>query len=456
MLTDLADIKGKDYRTVVGPTSATVPFLCCLVMLASLVLSPATQAGKTARVSVNSLGQQGKERSYSHGNSISYDGHLVAIVSEANNLVPGDANRSRDVFVHDLTSGQTTRVSVDSNGNEGNGDSYTASISADGQLVGFGSDASNLVPDDTNGSQDAFIHDRYNGLTTRVSVSSNGKEGNGRSYGARISKDNVFVAFTSEASNLVPGDSNGAQDVFVHNRASGKTTRVSVDSSGAAGNADSYAASISANGRFVVFLSMATNLVPGDSNGTWDVFVHDRNTRQTTRVSVHSNGSEGNDDSLWAGTSADGQLVAFTSFASNLVPGDTNGSLDIFLHDRATGQTKRVSIDSGGSEGNGDSWSSLPGMISPNGRFVAFQSGATNLVPGDNNGTDDIFVHDLATRQTSRASVGAATGSEGNGDSVFGAINEDGLFVVFTSTASNLVSGDTNGTWDVFVHERSP
>jgi Tol biopolymer transport system component len=263
------------------------------------------------------------------------------------------------------------------------------SISADGRYVAFHSDASNLVPGDTNGTWDIFVHDRLTGQTTRVSVASDGTQGNNGSGDPSISADGRYVAFTSEASNLVPGDTNGTWDIFVHDRVTGQTTRVSVASDGSEGYGSSFSSSISADGRYVAFSSWASNLVPGDTNGWADVFVHDRVTGQTTRVSVASDGTEGNHVSLLPSISADGRYVAFSSWASNLVPGDTNEVQDIFVHDRLTGQTSRVSVASGGTEGNGAS--EFP-SISADGRYVAFYSAASNLVPGDTNGTWDIFV----------------------------------------------------------------
>jgi Tol biopolymer transport system component len=202
----------------------------------------------------------------------------------------------------------------------------------------------------------------------------------------------------------------------------GTTERVSVDSAGNQGNDHSWAAAISAEGRYVAFLSYASNLVPGDSNGVGDVFVHDRQTGITERVSVDSAGNQGNDHSGYPSLSADGRYVAFQSSASNLVPGDNNGHCDIFVHDRQTGATERVSVDSAGNEGDYESYDPA---ISADGRYVAFQSGALNLVPGDTNVEMDIFVHDRQTGITERVRVDSA-GNEGNGESQPPAISADG------------------------------
>jgi Tol biopolymer transport system component len=411
-------------------------------------------AATTERVSVDSSGAEGNQSS--DDPSISADGRFVAFASYATNLVPGDTNGFTDVFVHDRQTGATERVSVSTSGEQGNSFSFWTCISADGRCVAFNSSASNLVPGDTNLAYDVFVHDRLTGTTERVSVDSSGVQGDGDSTGlCSISADGRFVAFASYATNLVPGDTNLAYDVFVHDRQTGATERVSVDSSGVEGNDGSYRGSyrpsISADGRFVGFDSGASNLVPGDTNGYEDIFVHDRQTGATERVSVDSSGVQGNSLSQSPSISADGRYVAFWSGASNLVPGDTNGFTDVFVHDRQTGATERVSVDSAGVQGNDGSC--CP-SISADGRFVAFESLATNLVPGDTNGFTDVFVHDRQTGATERVSVDSS-GVQGNLDSYEPSISADGRFVAFSSDASNPVPGDTNDWWDVFVHDRA-
>jgi Tol biopolymer transport system component len=236
------------------------------------------------------------------------------------------------------------------------------------------------------------------GTTERVSVDSAGNEGNSFvQRNASISADGRFVAFTSFATNLVPGDTNRRDDVFVRDRLTGTTELVSVDSAGNQGNRDSGSPAISADGRFVAFHSVATNLVPGDTGNMTDVFVRDRLTGTTQRVSVDSAGTEGNGASVEPAISGDGRFVAFYSFATNLVPGDTNGDGDVFVHDRQTGTTERVSVDSAGNQGSAISDGFRKVSISADGRVVAFVSVATNLVPGDTNGGSDAFVHDRQT-----------------------------------------------------------
>src|SRR6266496_3891546 len=263
---------------------------------------------------------------------------------------------------------QTERVSVASDGTEGNGRSYDSSaLSKDGRFVAFRSAATNLVSSDTNNTWDLFLHDQQTGQTTRVSVDSFGNQGNGGSFRPALSADGAVVAFDSDATNLVKGDTNNAGDIFVYDK-QGQTRRVSVSSGGAAGNSDSYDPSISPNGRFVAFYSVATNLVNGDTNtcgpfttpgSCSDVFVRDLQMGQTERVSVDSHGNQGNSVSYDPSISADGRFVAFYSLASNLVDGvdgDTNNTYDVFVHDRQTGQTTRVSVDSNDTQANGGSF----------------------------------------------------------------------------------------------------
>jgi hypothetical protein len=438
-------------------------FLLLCLAAATVVLSSAPTAASSAttgRVSVDSAGTQGNGGS--GGASISADGRYVAFDSSASNLVDGDTNAVADVFVHDRQTGVTERVSVNSAGNQGNGNSHFPSINADGRYVAFESAASNLVDGDTNAVADVFVHDRQTGVTERVSTDSAAAQANGVSclmyeyavHCAAISADGRYVAFHSDASNLVDGDTNGRRDVFVHDRQTGVTERVSVDTAGNQAGGSSHYPAISADGRYVAFGSWAGNLVPADSNGVGDVFVRDRQTHVTERASVDSGGSEGNGESAtwwWhLAMSGDGRYVAFTSWATNLVPGDTNDRADLFVHDRQAGLTERVSVDSGGGEGN--QWSQLP-ALSSDGRYVAFTSSATNLVDGDTNAVADVFVHNRQTHVTERASVNGA-GTQGNGGSDTPSISADGRHVAFGSAASNLVDGDTNAVADVFVHDR--
>lgn len=412
----------------------------------------------TTRVSIASDGTQSDGRSCRP--CISADGRYVGFQSEAENLVISDTNGNWDIFVHDRQTGETTRVSVSSHGTEGNATAWHCSLSGDGRHVGFDSQATNLVTSDTNRCADVFVHDRQTGQTTRVSVSSDGTQSNDQSWLPTLSACGRYVAFESFADNLVISDTNDSPDVFVYDRQTGETTLVSVSSDGTPGNSSSLRPAISADGRYIAFASEASNLVPGDTNDAYDAFVHDRQTGQTTRVSVASDGTEGNDGSGYLAAtdydlsiSADGRYVAFFSWATNLVAGDTNGKGDIFVHDRQTRRTARVSVSSRGTQSDDHSGLFAGASISADGRYVVFDSYATDLVSGDTNGDNDVFVHDRILGRTTRVSV-ASVGTEGNRLSMHPWISGDGRFVAFYSLAHTLVGGDTNETSDVFVHDR--
>jgi Ca2+-binding RTX toxin-like protein len=257
----------------------------------------------------------------------------VAFESSASNLVSGDTNGTFDVFVYDTVANTTRRISVASDGTQGNGCfSYGSSISADGRYVAFQSGASNLVSDDTNNRSDIFVYDTLANTTRRVSVASDGTQGNEYSGFTSISADGRYVAFESEATELVSGDTNGWQDIFVYDTVANTTRRVSVASDGTQGNNISGAPSISADGRYVAFTSYASNLVSGDTSNV-DIFVYDTVTNTTSRVSVATDGTQGNSSSFSPSISADGSRVAFGSYATNLVSGDTNNHADIFVYD---------------------------------------------------------------------------------------------------------------------------
>jgi Tol biopolymer transport system component len=428
--------------------SSALPLVVFLAL--SMVLEVPARAVETKirRLSVSSAGAEANGSSTTP--SISADGRFVAFQSAASNLVEGDTNGYVDVFVRDRKTHTTRRVSVSSAGIEGNADSASPSISADGRFVVFESYASNLIGTDTNGHGDVFVRDRRTGTTRRVSVSSAGNEGNANSYASSISADGRFVAFDSEASNLVGGDLNAATDVFVRDRETSKTKRVSVSSVGTEGNDGSDHPSISADGRLVAFESGASNLVGGDLNAVYDVFVHDRATGKTKRVSVSTEGTEGDAGSYWPAISAGGRFVTFYADASNLVGDDTNGYPDVFVRNRDNDRTSRVSVSAAGTEGNEGSYDPA---ISGDGRFVGFSSDASNMVGGDTNGVSDVFVLDRETGKMRRVSVDSA-GTEGNGNSYTPKISTDGRFVAFESSASNLVV-DANGSSDVFLRALS-
>jgi len=417
------------------------------------IAGPVAAAGAqgTERVSLDSAEVQANDSS--SFSALSADGRYVAFSSSATNLVAGDTNNARDVFVRDRQTGVTERVSIAGAGTQANGAASEHAISADGRHVAFVSSATNLVPGDTNQLVDVFLHDRQTGETELVSVGSAENQANGVIIDTpSISADGRHVVFSSVATNLVPGDLNGSGDVFVRDRQAGSTERVSIDSSAGEANDGSSGASISADGRYVAFDSAASDLVAGDTNFPWgDVFVHDRQSGLTERVSVASSGSQGDGFSRSAAISADGRYVAFSSYAKNFVAGDTNQVGDVFVHDRQTDETERVSVDSAGAQADDDSVYRV--TISADGRHVAFTSLATNLVAGDTNNAQDVFVRDRESDVTERVSVGDSQVQADSG-SIHAWISADGRFVSFASFATNLVPGDTNAVPDVFVRDR--
>jgi parallel beta-helix repeat protein len=470
----------------------------------------------TTRVSVESSGGEGfgPGEGCSGGRSITPDGRFVAFDCTFTNLVVGDSNGARDVFVHDRWSGTTTRVSVANDGTEADGDSTFASLSDDGRFVAFQSLATNLdtAAPDTNWVSDVFIHDRDpdgDGIydeagdvrTTRVSVGLT--EADGPSTLPVISGDGQTVAFWSEATNLVPDDTNGEPDVFVFDGDSLAISRVSVKTGGeqansAEGLALPAAPALSRNGRVVAFQSTRADLAAQGKVGWRDIYVHDRNTATTTRVSVASDGTEGTIPKgcgPWDGPegklacsdfassnpslSADGRFVAFDSIYDNLVPGDTNfdGTYlgrDVFVHDRQTGETTRLSISTDGIQDNTYSPSGAacgvgphaPAM-SPDGRFVTFSSCGSSLVAGDTNQISDAFLRDRFLGTTVRVStysggaqVTTFTGAFGTR---FAAASRGARFLAMGSDVETMVDGDTNRNvatgelgGDVFVAEPIP
>jgi flagellin-like hook-associated protein FlgL len=440
-------LTGNDTRLVLQGSEGTNGTLAVQFGEEQLAGGMTGYAGGTTRVSTDSAGGQGNDKSYVR--AISADGRFVAFNSDASNLVAGDTNGVRDAFIKDMLTGVTTRISTDSAGGQVNSYSAVSAISADGRYVAFYSLASNLVAGDTNGLADTFVKDTLTGVTTRVSTDSAGGEGNYNSFVEAISADGRYVAFTSFASNLVAGDTNGDWDAFIKDTVTGVTTRISTDSAGGQANLASQVRAISADGRYVAFNSVAPNLVAGDTNGVRDAFIKDTVTGVTTRISTDSAGGQGNNNSYVYAISADGRYVAFHSLASNLVAGDTNGQRDAFIKDMVTGVTTRISTDSAGGQANDQSFVRA---ISADGRYVAFYSFASNLVVGDTNGQWDAFIKDTVTGVTTRISTDSA-GGQGNSFSVVSAMSADGRFVAFESFASNLVAGDTNGARDAFLKD---
>ena len=434
---------------------AGAPALILAVAILDGAATAAWANGVTKRVSVGSGGVEGN--SESQRPAMSPSGRFVAFNSFASNLVKGDTNGADDVFLRDRKSGALTRVSLGPAAAEGTGSSFGASITPDGRYVAFYSFSDNWVPGDDNFAPDIFVRDRLTGTTICASLTPSGVTGNGRSVTPVISADGRFVAFQSEASDLVPGDTNGVTDIFVRDLKNGSSERASVSSTGKQGDfaSESFSLAISFDGRYVAFNSRATTLVQGDVLGQ-QIYVRDRKKGITERVSLSQRGVVANRSSIAPSMSPDGRYVTFASSASNLVPGDTNDLTDVFLRDRKIGTTERMSVKGRGIQADNDS--DVFSAISPNGRFVAFVSPATNLVPGDANFAYDVFLRDRKTKTTRRMSV-SSTGVEGDANSSFfaqPALSADGRIVAFNSDATNLVPNDANSWSDVFLRVRAP
>ena len=385
--------------------------------------------------------------------TLALEGRFVAFTSHATNLSPADPGALEDAYVRDLATGVTELVSVDSAGVQLSGLNAAHSISADGRYVAFQSDAPGAIPGDLGSDPDVFVRDRVAGTTTAVSVAIGGGPGDAASDVCVLSPDGRFVAFRSRASNLVPGDANGEFDVFVRDLQTFAIERVNLGPGGVeAVGGDSYVTSLSGDGRYVEFSSTATNLVPNDFNNERDVFVRDRLLGTTTRITVSTLGDVSDGDSHAGYLSADGRFATYVSLATNLVPGDANGVQDVFVHELATGTTTRASVSSTGVEG--DAWSHGAG-ISADGRFVLVMSDATNLVPNDAGGFRDVFLHDRWTGRTSRAGLTSTAGAPNADSWCWGpALSADGRRLAFFSTASNVVPGTPGGVFQVYVRDR--
>lgn len=383
----------KDGRYVVFAASG--PVAPGHVQLQWQVLRRDRHLGTTELISKSSTGAAGNAGS--HEPSISADGQVVAFRSYASNLVPGDTNKDTDAFVHDVRTGTTKRVSVNSAGAQVDGVGATnqvgsPSISADGRFVGFTATVGGLTADGSNDAH-AYLHDLRTGGTEMVSRTAAGLPVGGHvQTPVSVSANGDFVAFASFR-NAVTGEDNTSVNIYVRDRRAGQETTVAVGGE----QWSDLSHSISADGRFVVYETTDADQTPGDTNGASDVFVHDLTTGTKQRVSVSSSGAQGNGHSSGATISADGRYVSFESLASNLVAGDTNNSVDVFRHDRTTGETIRVSLTADGAQAI-DTRGSSRGSISPDGQHVYFESYDKTLTSVATHGYGQGFVHDLRGR----------------------------------------------------------
>jgi Tol biopolymer transport system component len=388
--------------------------------------------------------------------ALSADGRWVAFQSNLD-LEPSDGNTLPDVYVRDTTNGALERISVSAAGTDSDAPSRAPALSPDGRFVVFMSWASNLAPVTNNRSQ-IFVRDRLQQTTECVSLTPWGDSGNADAYFGSISADGRFVAFTSVASNIVPGDSNHFADVFVRDRAAGTTVCASVDTLGVPRGAmddnpllHNRPPAISADGRYVAFSSGKQILASLPYIGT-RVYLRDVQLGVTECVSVNSSGALADASSWMPDMSPDARFIAFTSAAGNLAPISNSGQ-DVYLHDRLTGVTLDVSLTSAGAASNGGNHSPA---ITPDGRFVAFTSRSSNIVPGDTNANDDVFLRDVVNGTTTRVSVDSS-GLEGAlGTWMFpSAVSHDGRFVAFSSPSPELAPFASGSGFDVFLHDRA-
>jgi len=433
--------------------SRLVPLVSACVLAGGLITaSPAAHAAPapTVAATVEANGP-------SWDPAISADGRYVAFVSEASDLIGGvttaDPNGVADVFWVDTAAGTIRLISRGLGGAPADGASNAVDLSADGRYVAFESTATNLIADDANGAaSDVYVYDVVDGSLELVSRrGASGAQGDADSFAPSISADGRTVAFASDATNLVANDTNAKSDIFVRSLDTATTSRASTTSSGAQAKNVSYDPVISPDGGWVAFSSLASNLVTGDTNGTRDVFLKNLATAKSIRVSVRTDGKQATGASTVDDVSTGGRQVVFHSYATNLVKNDTNNRGDVFLRDRIDATTIRVSRD-GPVESNGESFGA---SISSNGGAIVFQSWATNL--GDdvdtNGAASDLFEYAVDTKLTTRVTVDTSGGWP-DGASYDAQIAGAGDTVAFVSLASDLVEGDGNGFADVFVHRR--
>src|SRR6476659_353668 len=376
----------------------------------------------------------------------SADGRFVAFAKDGDGVVPQDQNGAIDLFVRDRATGETEGIGVNGQGELVG--AYGGTVSDDGRSVAFAA-SDGIAAGDANGLTDVYLRNRPDGVTTLVSAGIGGNPANGQSGTPEISADGRFVAFESDASNLVPGDTNGTGDVFLYDVEEATTTLISAGRDGGGAHGWSGSPSISADGRLVAFASDAWDVAQQNTFGR-QVFVYDRVSGTTEVVAVDDWGSPGNyGASFDPSISADGNVVAFASLSSTLVANDTNNDVDVFVHDRAAAKTRRVSLPRGaalsGEEGNGRS--DEP-QISGDGTIVSFRSDATNLVPGDTNDSSDAFAVNASTGAITRLSS-AADGSIGNGWTQAPLLSADGSLAIFASASTNLAGDGQPGAFVV-------
>jgi Tol biopolymer transport system component len=410
----------------------------------------ASTSAKTTRLSVRSSGAQVTGDSSTYGRSISKTGRFVVLESGAE-LVPGDSNPGYDIYLRDRLKKKTHLISIRSDETQPvTGSSFAPEISADGRFVVFEGSAQ-LSNQDTNATFDVYVRDRRLGKTRLANLDSAGNyDPDGDSYDPSISPNGRYVAFISESDALVENDTNSLADVFVRDRSTGETTRASISSAGVEADGVSSGPSLADNGK-VTFTSNASNLVGADGNGAQDVFMHNP-TGRTRRVSVRSSGSEGAYGSQTGSLSRTATVVSFVS-SSSLSAADGNTLPDVYIHVFSTGKTVLVSVRSNGTHPTQEAHPTK-GALSYDGRYVTFSSDR-HLAPADTNAFEDMYRYDRKTGKTILVSKGVG-GENTDSDVHEGSISGDGHWVAFDTDASNMVANDTNGNFDVFLRGPIP
>lgn len=379
------------FLRVLSRPTLLAPGLAGVMVVTVAGGSPAVAAGPLqppVRVSVSSAGHQGNGQSIIP--SLSADGRYV-VSSAASNLVPEATGVQEAVYVRDLLAGTTRRVSVATDGTPSR-EAYSGTISPDGRYVAFFTDDNTFEPGTAAGTN-IFLRDLVAGTTTQVNVSSTGEQPNfSVGAGVAVSTGGRYVVFASPATNLLPGDDN-ASDVFRRDMTAGRTILVSRDSAGVPSNGSSENPTMTPDGRYVAFISTASNLAPGPKGYEYQVYLRDLRTGTTSWVSARRDGGEADSGASVQSVSADARYVAFGSDATDLVPGDTNCSTDVFVRDRRAGSLRRVTGTGTGTQAQGDS---RDAALSADGTRIAFTSLANNLVARDTNRAADVFLRLLA------------------------------------------------------------
>ncbi len=413
--------------------------------------------GITELVSVNDTGDDGANAAVTEA-IISENGRYVAFVTTANNFGPPDAGADQDIYIRDMDFGFTQLASVNAFFTDGgNGASYAPKLSPNGRYALFTSEADDLAPPDTNEAADVYIHDRFLGFTRLVSVNAAGDDaGNGASGEGSLSVDGRFVAFTSAADDLGPADANSAPDVYLRDLALGFTELVSVNAAGTdGGDGPSGEPLVSESGRYVAFASRATDLGPADGSAAVDVYFRDRGLDTTALVSATVTGPPGSAPGVaLAAMSPDGRYVLFQSDDNRYGPADSGVDTDVYLRDTATDAVDLVTINAAGTDGMNNTAASFSALarMSADARFVVFRTLGNTFGPPDAGADLDVYVRDRAAGVTALASRnGASTDGTNDAGAEAGSISASGRLVAFTSWGDSFGPVDTNEAVDVYA-----